>query len=319
MTAALDQASRLRALVHDQRQEAAPDRLSPPVTGPATHAPARAEGRRAHVIAIASGKGGVGKTSLAVNLAICMARSGRDTVLFDGDFGLGNADMLCGLPPGRHLGSVLSGERAVDDVAARFMPGMRLIPCGSGVAGLADPDAAARRRLAETFEMIARSAEIVLIDCGAGLGPVVLNLVAAADTTLIVTTPEPTAIADAYGLIKSSISAEPRPSPGVFRLVVNQCRSRAEGESVHARIAAVCDRFLGYRLPLAGTVLADSRVGQAVRDRRPLLLTHPRSDAARDVLSLSGSLLRLACSESLTVAASGGAWSRLWRIIARTG
>ncbi len=299
MTALSDQATRLRALALGAE-------------------PVARAARRAHVIAVASGKGGVGKTNIAVNLAIALADSLHETVLIDGDFGLGNADMLCGLSPSRHVGAVVDGRRSLEEIAVQYRPRLRLVPCGSGVASLADLDSASRRRFMEAFAQVERSAEVLILDCGAGLGAVVLDLLALADTTLIVTTPEPTSIADAYGVIKTLMTREPRPLPRSIRLVVNQASGRKEAVAVHARMAAVCDRFLGFGLLFAGMVSLDARVPQSVRMRRPLLVAHPRSEASRDVRSLSVCLERDVLREATACRSERGLLERLWNLVGGT-
>ncbi|MBL8747506.1 MAG: MinD/ParA family protein [Phycisphaerae bacterium] len=302
MSALSDQAARLRALA--QKMELAP-----------RGAGAVRASDRARVIAVASGKGGVGKTNIAVNLAIALADAGRETVLIDGDFGLGNADMLCGVSPGGHVGAVVQGRRSLEDIAVRYRPRMRLVPCGSGVASLADLDAASRRRFMESFGELERTAEVMILDCGAGLGAVVLDLLALADLTMIVTTPEPTSIADAYGVIKTVATRDPKPAARSVQLVVNQASSLEEARSVHARVSAVCDRFLGFGVPFAGMVSLDARVSQSVRMRKPMLLAHPRCAASRDVRSLS------VCLEAGLMKPRGagcpeqGLLERLWRVL----
>jgi flagellar biosynthesis protein FlhG len=307
MSALHDQAERLRALA-----------MGRGLSVPSDAGGVARSARRAHVVAIASGKGGVGKTSIAVNVSIALAEAGRETVLIDGDFGLGNADMLCGLSPSRHVGAVVTGQRSLDEIAVRYRPGLRLVPCGSGVASLADLDASARRRFMESFAELERSAEVLVLDCGAGLGPVVLDLLALADTTLIVTTPEPTSVADAYGVIKTVLTREPRPRPGSVRLVVNQSSGAKEAVEIHARMASVCDRFLGFGLPFAGRIAADARVSQSVRMRRPLLLAHPKSEAARDVRSLSAYLESVVRGNEEVSAARRGLLDRLWNLVGGT-
>jgi flagellar biosynthesis protein FlhG len=299
MTALADQAARLRALV--ERADPAP---CPPAAPPA---------RSAHVIAIASGKGGVGKTCLAVNLSLALAAGGLETVLIDGDTGLGNADLLLGVPAGPHLGAVVRGTRTLDDVAVRVAPRLRLIAAGSGIASLADLDASARSRLIDAFATIERSARVILIDCGAGLGPVVLDLVASADTVLVVATPEPTAIADAYGLIKTLAIREPRPSSGTVRLVVNQAADRAEAARIHARMSAVSERFLGLSIPLSGWVGRDPHVAQAVCARRPFILSAPRSTAGKHVRDLCGSVRERIDREAPRSVEASGLLTRWWR------
>lgn len=268
-----DQATRLRALV----QSAAPAPIAPAA-------------RRARTIAIASGKGGVGKSNLAVNLAVALAQSGARVALLDADLGLANADLLCGLPVGPNLAHLLDGHATLADIARAPIPNFTLVPGCSGIASHADLDAPRRRRLAGALDEIERSHDAVLLDCGAGIGPSVMWLMAEADRTLVVTTPEPTAVADAYALIKSAALAHGAHGASPWSLVVNQADSRAQALAVHARLAAVCDRFLALAVPFAGWIPVDRAVPDAVRARRPLLLESPRCPAAREVRTLSGSL-----------------------------
>jgi flagellar biosynthesis protein FlhG len=226
--------------------------------------------------------------------------------------------MLCGLSPSKHIGAVVAGQRSLEEVAIRYRPGLRLVPCGSGIAALADLDDAARRRFMESFAELECSAEILMLDCGAGLGPVVLNLLALADTTLIVTTPEPTSIADAYGVIKTLMTREPRPRAGSVRLVVNQSSGSKEAIEIHARMAAVCDRFLGFGLPFAGRIASDARVSRSVRMRRPLLVAHPKSEAACDVRSLSAYVESVVRGSVVASPGRRGLLDRLWNLAGGT-
>ena len=247
--------------------------------------------RRARAIAIASGKGGVGKTNLAVNLAIELARAGTRVALLDADLSLANADLLCGLPVGPHLGHLLDDDVPLDRIAREVTPRFTLLPGGSGVADLADLDPRRRARLAHALDEIERRHDLVLIDCGAGIGPTVLWLMDEADRTLIVTTPEPTALADGYALIKCAAAGTPRHAgERRWSLVVNHARSCEQARAVHARLDAVCARFLGISVPLAGWVPVDAAVPDAVIARTPFALREPRCPATRAVRGLAGSL-----------------------------
>jgi len=269
-----DQATRLRALV----EASAPG--APPGSAP----------RRTRTIAIASGKGGVGKSNLAVNLAVALAQSGARVALLDADLGLANADLLCGLPVGPNLAHLLDGRATLADIARAPIPNFTLVPGCSGIAAHADLDPPRRRRLAGALDEIERAHDAVLLDCGAGIGPSVMWLMSEADRTLVVTTPEPTAIADAYALIKSAALVRPAGQGANWSLVVNQAESRDQARAVHARFSAVCDRFLALEVPFAGWIPADRAVPDAVRARKPFTLESPRCPAAREVRNLSGSL-----------------------------
>ena len=283
-TAPPDQASRLRALV-----EAMSGSASASVANPASR-------RRVPVIAIASGKGGVGKTNLAVNLAVALAGRGHRTTLLDADLGMANADVLCGLSPGRRLDSVLRDGRGpgLGSCVVDAPGGFLLVPGAVGVARIADLDAAARQRLISGLADLESRSDTVLIDTGAGIGRDVLSFAAAADRLLVVVTPEPTSITDAYGLIKCVVgrardqhSAIPRVS-----LVLNSVASIQEGQAVSARLTATCERFLRFCPEVLGAIRLDPRVPRAVRARRPHLLRFPKCRASRDVHAIAEHLLR---------------------------
>ncbi|MFG0285029.1 MAG: P-loop NTPase [Phycisphaerales bacterium JB039] len=267
----IDQASRLRDLV-SAGDEAVARRSAAPV------------------VAIASGKGGVGKTTCAVNLSIALAQMGLQVTLVDADLGMANADVICGASPRWRLQHVASGDPHDARSAAERMRriaidapgGFRLVPGAVGVARLAALTPADRDALLAGLAGLDRVSDIVLVDTGAGLGPAVLTMMGAADYGLIVCTTEPAAIADAYALIKTLVTERTMPMAGLG-LVVNQVARQSGAEATHRRIAAVCGRFLDYPLPLVGWVRDDERMRTAVRRRRPLLLDTPRSRAARDL------------------------------------
>jgi len=289
-----DQASRLRELV-DQSGMAfkTSGRALVPAREPAPHPGLQ---REAHVIAVASGKGGVGKTNISVNLAIAFAQQGCRAALVDGDLGLGNADVLCGLAPSAHCGHLLEGQRSLQETLITAPGGFTLLPSGSGVDRLADLPAPRRDALLRHLEAIGRAHDVMLIDCGAGIGSGVLAFLQAADTILVVTTPEPTSLADAYALIKCFArrhGAVDRGSipPDRLLIVVNQVSDADEAARVFARIAAVCRRFLAVEPLLAGHVCTDSAVSVCVRARRPFLLERPNTRASKCVRNLSVDLM----------------------------
>ncbi len=253
-----DQAEALRGLVAEQSRP----RLS----------------RVARTLAITSGKGGVGKTTVAVNLSVELARLGRKVVLLDADLGTANADVMCNLSPSNTLAHVVAGRRELSDALVDAPGGFRLIPGASGLAQMAALSAHERDRLTRQMSELEEQADLLLIDTGAGVGPNVLGFLAAADEMLVVTTPEPTAVTDAYAVIKTMASQERRPS---VRLIVNMVRDEAEGRAVAQRITAVCERFLGLTPRYAGPVVNDPRVPMSIRRRQPFVLEHTSCPAAR--------------------------------------
>jgi flagellar biosynthesis protein FlhG len=285
-----DQASRLRVMVASGRMDAPPrPALRPP-----------SPERTARVVAVSSGKGGVGKTNVCVNLSIALAAMGRRTSLLDADLGMANADVLCGLTPTRRLDAVLRDPRrpvTLSEIAVDAPGGFRLVPGAVGIERMADLGAADRARLLAAMGELERESDVVVVDTGAGLGRGVTCFLRSANLSLVVATPEPTSITDAYALIKCIVGggAGPEleaPAPPVM-LLVNQVNGEREARSVHARIAAVCQRFLGFSLPLVGWVAQDVRVLAAVRSRRPVLLESPKCPASRDLRMLAVTVERV--------------------------
>lgn len=243
--------------------------------------------RRAHVVAVTSGKGGVGKTNLAVNLAVSAARAGRTVHLLDMDLGLANVDILMNLTPRHTLAHVLAGGRRLADIVIEGPGGVRIVPGASGVPRLADLDHEGREGLLRELQDLEAASDLILLDTGAGISRNVLGFCAAADEILVVTTPEPTAILDAFATIKV-LSREG--DLGQVRLVVNQCSGRAEAEAVSRRVASACRQFLSLPVDRMGYVISDYHVSEAVRRRQPLVVAFPDSPAARCVATLAGLL-----------------------------
>jgi len=284
-----DQAASLRAF-----REARLER-SAAIAEPLTPMPPPTPPARGRVIAIASGKGGVGKTNLAVNLAVAAAQAGQRVILVDADFGLANADVLCGLNPARRLDPVAFEPRAggqspsLADWLIDAPGGWRLLPASAGLVAMAELPPAHRARLVRGLDELATSADLLIIDSAAGVGRTVLSLAQAADLCIIVVTPEPTSIADGYATLKAIHLAGGSGGARVG-LVVNQARDQAEATRTRARINAVAERFLDQSVPLLAWLAQDPAVGDAVRARIPLLLHRPSSRAARSIRQLAAEL-----------------------------
>ncbi len=274
--------------------------------------------RKARVVAIASGKGGVGKTNIAVNTAIALARRGLRVTLLDADLGTANADVLCGIMPSARLDHVLGpgglavhdgARRSINDIVVDAPGGFKLVPGSAGIGRMADLNAGERRWLVSALVELAAQADVVLIDAAAGVGQGVTSLLHAADLSIVVTTPEPTAIADAYALIKCLMMESdlpPNTEDDRIALVVNQTREPLEAFATHARIAGVCERFLGLRLPLLGFVAQDVRVGEAVRAQKPYTILDPGTMASRNTADLAVAIINMLGIERPEIA-----WKRL--------
>jgi flagellar biosynthesis protein FlhG len=273
-------------------------------------APAQAAQRGATVIAVTSGKGGVGKSNISVNLSIRLAAAGKDVILLDADLGLANADVLCNIDLPWNLSHVIAGSRELNEVMVRAPGGFRLIGGASGLARMADLSDADRRRIVEALGVIERQADYIVIDTGAGISPNVLSFTRAADQVLVVTTPEPPAITDAYALIK--VLSRDGDAARRTSLLVNQALRHDEAQLVYERIARVARQFLGVDVLDAGWVPDDEHVVLAVRKRTPFVLAYPKCPAAACVTQLA---MRL----SAGVPAAGGRGAGISAAVAVNG
>jgi len=263
MTVAVDQATQLRRLARQS-------------TG-------------ATVIAVTSGKGGVGKSNIAVNLAIKLASAGKEVVLLDADLGLANADVLCNIDLPSNLSHVIARRKELADVMVDAPGGFRLIGGASGLARMADLTDVDRQRLIQSLAELESRTDVILIDTGAGISPNVLSFTRCADQVLVVTTPEPTAIADAYAVIK--VISRDAPDRHLS-LLVNQVQRPDEGRLVYERIAKVAKQFLSVQVLDAGYLPTDPEVPAAVRRRTPFLLANPRCAASHGIGQLAMRLQR---------------------------
>lgn len=246
---------------------------------------------RARIVAVTSGKGGVGKTNIAVNLAIKLSEMGRKIILLDGDLGTANADVLCNLAPGGNLAHVVAGRKSLADSIVQAPGGFGLIPGASGLAQMAALGEYERDHLIEQIQQLETQADLIIVDTGAGVGPGVLSFALGADQLLVVTTPEPTAVTDAYAAIKT---LKRRREEIDVRVLVNMVQSDVEGRQVFDRIDSVCRKFLDLNIQYAGHVDADPRVGQAVRRRKPFVLENPTCPASMAIGRLAHRMDRLA-------------------------
>lgn len=241
------------------------------------------------IIAIASGKGGVGKTWFAITLAHALSRDGKRVLLFDGDLGLANVDIQLGLTPQRDLSGIVAGHATLAETVVHHADGGFDIVAGrsgSGALSTLDP-AALERTLTALHEEIARY-DIILLDLGAGLERAVRRMSAWADMLLVLATDEPTSLTDAYAVLKL-YNADRK--GGDARVVVNQATTRQAGERTYATLERACQTFLGCTPTLAGVIRRDDRVRDAIRRQTLLLSRHPACPAAADVEAVSRVLL----------------------------
>lgn len=244
---------------------------------------------RAHprTIAVTSGKGGVGKTNLSTNLAIQLAHSGERVIVFDADLGLANIHMMLGVSPRLLLTDVLNGSHSVRDILCDACPGVRIISGGSGMDALANLSTAEYQTFARSLREVEDLADVLLVDTGAGLSQNVLAFVLAVDEAIVVTTPDPTAIADAYATIKVIVRERP---DEIIHLVVNMAANETEANRVRERLELVTRRFLKAEIDYIGYIPLDNSVRAGVRAQQPFVVGSPHSAAARAVVHICDSL-----------------------------
>jgi flagellar biosynthesis protein FlhG len=245
--------------------------------------------RRPRLLAIASGKGGVGKTWLSVTLSRALVQAGRTVLLFDGDLGLANVDIQLGIVPEHDLTAVLAGRRTVAQSAALYPAGGFTVLAGrSGSGALSTLDPLMLERVLEALAAETSVNDIVL-DLGAGLDRSVRRMAAVADTLLVIATDEPTSLTDAYAVLKLAHADRPG---GDVRLVVNQASSKTSAERTYAILARASAKFLGRKPPLAGVIRKDDHVRDAIRRQMLLQVRYPNTPAAQDVERLANVLLQ---------------------------
>ncbi len=243
----------------------------------------------ARILAVTSGKGGVGKSNVVANLALALGRLGKSVIVFDADLGMANLDVLFGVRPTHTLYHVVKGKRDLTEILVPCGVGVKFIAGGSGMRELADLDAEGKERLLSALRRLERFADILLIDTGAGISSNVMRFVSAAREVLLVTTPEPTAMADAYGVIKAVCAAVEAP-PSVD-VVVNRVKSPDEAAFVARRLAKVAARFLEFKSGYAGYVLEDPVVPRAVKLQKPFVEAYPNSPASVCIANIAANLI----------------------------
>lgn len=248
---------------------------------------ATATAKRLRTIAITSGKGGVGKTSLAVNLGLLMARDGHRVALLDGDMGLANVDVLLGLTPKFTLRHVVEGQKDLSEIMLQGPNGLSVIPGSRGVEAMAHLSSAEQAQLLNRLGQLEGVFDILLIDTAAGISPNVLSLILAADEAIVVTVPEPTSITDAYAVIKilSRHRADHRTG-----ILMNMVEGISQAEEVFRELQRVIRHFLNVEVGFVGHVLRDECVGRAVCEQKPFSICFPYARASRSLQELARSL-----------------------------
>jgi flagellar biosynthesis protein FlhG len=250
--------------------------------------------RRSRITAVTSGKGGVGKTFVAANLAAALARMGQKVLVLDADLGLANLDVVLNLFPKITLHDVFTGRHALDEAILPAPGGFSVLLAGSGMVEYSRMTPEVREQLQRVIDEVAPRYDRVLLDTGAGISDVVLYTVSLADEVLVVATPEPTSMTDAYATIKVLATTQGRRR---IQLLVNQARRAGEGRQVRAQLQQVLDRYVGptldggLQLALLGEVPADGAVREAVQRRQLLLEAQPGALASQALVAVATRLL----------------------------
>ncbi len=236
------------------------------------------------VIAVTSGKGGVGKTNIAVNLAVCLANKGKSVVLFDADLGLSNVDVALGLKPKHDIRQVISGERTLEEIMVEGPAGVRIVPGASGVSSIADMGAPQQAGLIRAFSELTFPVDTLIVDTGAGINVGVRTFSSACQEIIVVICDEPTSITDAYALIKV-LNKE----CGVkrFQLLANMVRNEVQGRQLYSKVSRVTDRFLDIHLGYLGAIPRDECMYKAVQQQCSVVQAYPGSQSARALRKLA--------------------------------
>lgn len=281
----MDQAEQLRLLVNKQQEQK------------------KIERKVSRVITVTSGKGGVGKSTLTVNLAIQLSRLGKKVIILDADFGLANIEVMLGIRPDYNLADLMFRGKELKEI---IIPGPENIGFISGGSGIQELSRLTREQvvyLVQKLYELDELADIILVDTGAGISDSVLEFVSASNEVLLVATPEPTSITDAYALLKtlnrrSGFSKEDT----VLRMVANRIKGNEEGEALYNKLGIVVEKFLNLKVEYMGGIPDDPNCGKAIMQQSPITLSEPRSASVKAIASIAA---KIAQSENETVDRKG--------------
>jgi flagellar biosynthesis protein FlhG len=263
------------------------------------------DGQGPKIIAVTSGKGGVGKTNVVANLSVCLSELGKKVVVLDADFGLANLDVLLGLTPRYHLGHVLFGNKTLTEIMVQGPQGIRIIPASSGLQRMSELTLAQRNHLIESFTHLDSDTDYFIIDTAAGISRNVIHFLMSAQEVIVVSAPEPTAIVDAYAVIKIILAEDRKKS---IQVLINSVERSEDAQEVFCQINSVVKRFLNREVDYLGHIERDSHVPQAVRSQMPVTHRFPNSSASRSFRNLAR---RVAQQGSSAQPANGLVWEKL--------
>ncbi|WP_297416918.1 MinD/ParA family protein [Clostridium sp.] len=270
----LDQAESLRKLINNEEQEN--------------------NKTNTKMITITSGKGGVGKSNLVVNLAISLQNKGKKVLIFDADLGMGNDDVLMGLYPRHNIFDIVFTGLEIKDIIIEGTNGVHLIPAGSALSKTQELNGEEREIFMKKLEVL-DDYDYILMDTGAGVNKDVLSFIAASEELIIVTTPEPTSLTDAYSLMKATDHYELKTKA---KVIVNKVFTKEEGEETYKKFNRAVEKFLKINIEYLGSILEDKKLVQSVRQQKPFIVLYPNCDASKDIDNIAMKLMGQEVSSS---------------------
>jgi flagellar biosynthesis protein FlhG len=239
------------------------------------------------IITVTSGKGGVGKSNIVVNLAISLQKLGKKVLIFDADIGMGNDDVLMGFMPKYNVFDIIFDNKEIEDVVIKGPFGVQLLPGGSGMNRIDDITEAERERFLDKLGGL-KDLDYIIMDTGAGINRSVLGFIACSEELIVLTTPEPTSLTDAYSLVKAVNHFKLKNSA---KVIVNRCMDKKEAEITYQRFSNAVENFLKMKVEYLGAVSEDKRLVQAVRMQQPFIIAFPGCAASQDIENIAKSIM----------------------------
>lgn len=254
---------------------------------------------KARVITVTSGKGGVGKTSISLNLAIQLSRLGKKVVVFDADFGLANIEVMLGVRPQYNLADMMFRGKELSEIITQGEEGIRFISGGSGIQELASMNREQVTFLTSRLLALDTYADVIIVDTGAGISDSVLEFVLASTEVLLVATPEPTSITDAYALLKAlNRKTEFSKEDTSIKMIANRVKNEEEGMSLYEKMSVVADKFLSIPVTYLGSVPMDEQITKAVMRQKPVSVLYPDAPAAKAIKKIAECILEIPTKEN---------------------